>query len=142
VNRDLPDKLGGLGDLEDAHNLWAASGQAERGSAGGGLPLGVEEQVHAAEVDERGRGQVEDQRRAALVGVEERTQPGRECGSGGPVELAADVDHRGVGALVAHVDVEVAGRQGLAGAGGAEVHVAVYLTALPAGRRWGGKTGA
>jgi len=122
VSRDLLDQLCGLGDLKDAHDLWAAPGQAERGSSGGGLLLGVEEQVQSAGIEEGDRGQVEDQGGAARVGVEDRAQAGCECGGGGPVELAADVDHRRVG-LLTHVDVEVAeGRPGLAGACGAGVH--------------------
>jgi hypothetical protein len=59
--------------------------------SGGGLALAVEKQVQTAGIDEGGRGQVENQGRAARVSVEERVYAGRECGSGGPVELAASV---------------------------------------------------
>jgi hypothetical protein len=123
VSRKLLDQLGGLGELQEAHELWAASNQPERGSPGAGLALALEKQVQTADIDEGGRGQVENQGRAARVSVQERVDAGRECGSGGPVELAADIDHRRVGALLAHAEVQVIRRRpGLVDVRDAVVH--------------------
>jgi hypothetical protein len=122
VTRHQPDQLRRLGDLQDPEDLAAAPGQAERGPAGGGLLVGVEEQVQAAEVEEGYCGQVDDQGLAAAAGVEEFIQAGGQGRRGGPVEFAADVDYRGVGALPVQVEQQwCRGRPGLNGAGRAVV---------------------
>jgi hypothetical protein len=135
MSRKPLDQLGGLGDLQEPYDLWAASSQPEPGSPGGRLALGVEKQGQAAGIDEGGCGQVEDQGRAARVNVQERVQAGCEGGSGSSVELAADVDHRRLGTLLAHVDSQVTSRRpGLVDVREAVVHGrGLLLEALPAG---------